>query len=65
LSFSEPLDKVRKRIEELLEDVHRTRESIREIIKSSRPKPLKKFVEKKVESFRPLRVLRKRAEEES
>jgi len=64
LSFKEPIDKIRKRVEELVTGVQETTQSIRELIRASRPKPFKTFISKKIDELRPLQRLRKRVEEE-
>lgn len=63
MSFKEPIEKIRKRVEELVTGVQETTQSIRELIRTTRPKPLKTFVSQKIDELRPLRRLRKRAEE--
>jgi hypothetical protein len=60
MSLDEALEKVRKRLEELSTDIGKMKKTSREVIKTSRPKPLRQFLESRVDSFRPLKLLEKR-----
>jgi len=60
MSLNEALDRVRKRLEELSSDIDNMRGTLRDIVKSSRPKPFKRIVEKRIQSLRPLERLKKR-----
>jgi prefoldin subunit 5 len=65
MSLDEALEKVRKRLEELSTDIGKMRETSREVIKASRPKPLRQFLESRVENLRPRKFLEKRREKTS
>jgi flagellar biosynthesis chaperone FliJ len=56
--LKEAIERVRKRLEELTTDIHETVESTHSLIKTARPKPLRTFMEKKLERIRPLKRLR-------
>jgi phage shock protein A len=64
MSLDEALEKVRKRLEELSTDIGKMKKTSREVIKTSRPKPLRQFLESRVDSFRPLKLLEKRRPKE-
>jgi hypothetical protein len=62
MSLNEALEKVRKRLEELTSDINKLRETSREVIKTSRPKPLKHFLESRFEKIRPIKFLGEKME---
>ena len=63
MALKESTEKVRKKVHELASDMKSTRETLRETVRDIRPKPLRGFVEKKVESIRPLKRWRKEEEQ--
>jgi hypothetical protein len=62
-SLKEALERVRKRVEELTSDVHETVESTHSLVKTTRPKPLRTFVERRLEGFKDVRPLKRLREE--
>jgi signal transduction histidine kinase len=56
--LKEAIEKVRRRLEELTADIHETVESTHSLIKTARPKPLRTFMERRLENIRPLKRLR-------
>lgn len=62
--MKEAIERVRKRIEELTSDIHETVESTHSLVKTARPKPVRIFMERRLENVRPLKRLREEKQKE-
>lgn len=62
MSLKDALDRVLKKIRDLSGDVKSSKDSLMDVVGSTRPRPIRNFVRKRVESIRPLRKKEERKE---